>query len=77
MSSTTNNSVDSKDDRSNTSGNSTSINTPSNQTRLSYGEHLASHEANPGPIIPQNITVLEKEEGTKEERLAKAKELNK
>ncbi|KAK1758559.1 hypothetical protein QBC47DRAFT_399456 [Echria macrotheca] len=36
---------------------------------------FAPHTANPGPVIPQEFNV--KEEGTKEERRAKAEELNK
>ena len=36
---------------------------------------FAPHNANPGPVIPQEFNV--KEEGTKEERRAKAEELNK
>jgi hypothetical protein len=33
------------------------------------------HQANPGPVLPAEINA--KQEGTKEERMAKAKELNK
>lgn len=33
------------------------------------------HKANPGPAVPKDFNVAQ--EGTKEERLAKAKELNK
>ncbi|OIW30995.1 hypothetical protein CONLIGDRAFT_296323 [Coniochaeta ligniaria NRRL 30616] len=33
------------------------------------------HKANPGPAVPKEFNVAQ--EGTKEERLAKAKELNK
>jgi hypothetical protein len=33
------------------------------------------HQANPGPVIPQEINA--QQEGTKEERMAKAKQLNK
>lgn len=33
------------------------------------------HKANPGPAVPKDFSVAQ--EGTKEERLAKAKELNK
>jgi hypothetical protein len=33
------------------------------------------HQANPGPVIPGEIDA--QQEGTKEERMAKAKELNK
>lgn len=33
------------------------------------------HKANPGPVLPAEINA--QQEGTKEERLAKAKELNK
>lgn len=33
------------------------------------------HEANPGPAVPDNFTA--QQEGTKEDRQAKAKELNK
>ncbi|OTB03965.1 hypothetical protein M426DRAFT_321260 [Hypoxylon sp. CI-4A] len=35
---------------------------------------FAAHKAHPGPAIPQNMP---EQEGTKEERQAKAKELNK
>ncbi|KAI0395593.1 hypothetical protein F5Y17DRAFT_188996 [Xylariaceae sp. FL0594] len=35
---------------------------------------FAAHKAHPGPTIPQNMP---EQEGTKEERQAKAKELNK
>ena len=34
-----------------------------------------AHSANPGPAVPQNFDA--KEEGTKEERRAKAEQLNK
>lgn len=37
---------------------------------------FAPHTATPGPVISQNIGDI-KEEGTKEERMAKAQELNK
>ncbi|KAK5663215.1 hypothetical protein OQA88_6633 [Cercophora sp. LCS_1] len=37
---------------------------------------FAPHNAMPGPVISQNIGDV-KEEGTKEERMAKAQELNK
>ncbi|KAI1261539.1 hypothetical protein F5Y18DRAFT_431124 [Xylariaceae sp. FL1019] len=37
-------------------------------------KQFAAHKAHPGPAITQDMP---KEEGTKEERLAKAKELNK
>lgn len=33
------------------------------------------HQANPGPVLPAEINV--QQEGTKEERMAKAKEMNK
>jgi hypothetical protein len=33
------------------------------------------HQANPGPVLPKEINA--QQEGTKEERMAKAKELNK
>ncbi|KAI1643633.1 uncharacterized protein F4817DRAFT_349271 [Daldinia loculata] len=35
---------------------------------------FAAHKANPGPVVPQSMP---EQEGTKEERQAKAKELNK
>ncbi|KAI1824346.1 hypothetical protein F4861DRAFT_539085 [Xylaria intraflava] len=35
---------------------------------------FAAHKAAPGPVIPQNMPA---QEGTKEERQAKARELNK
>ncbi|KAI1091970.1 hypothetical protein F5B19DRAFT_456339 [Rostrohypoxylon terebratum] len=35
---------------------------------------FAAHKAHPGPVIPQNMP---EQEGTKEERKAKAQELNK
>ncbi|KXJ93976.1 hypothetical protein Micbo1qcDRAFT_201905 [Microdochium bolleyi] len=35
---------------------------------------FSAHKAGPGPAVPQNMPDFE---GTKEERLAKAKELNK
>jgi len=35
---------------------------------------FAPHKANPGPAIPQDFNI--QQEGTKEERQAKAKELN-
>jgi hypothetical protein len=38
-------------------------------------EAFQAHSANPGPAIPKEFNV--KEEGTKEERRAKAQELNK
>jgi hypothetical protein len=34
-----------------------------------------AHSANPGPVVPNEFNVPQ--EGTKEERLAKARELNK
>jgi hypothetical protein len=37
-------------------------------------EQFAPHNAAPGPVIPQNMP---EQEGTKEERQAKTKELNK
>ncbi|KAI0405561.1 hypothetical protein F4802DRAFT_175376 [Xylaria palmicola] len=37
-------------------------------------KQFAAHKAAPGPAIPQNMP---EQEGTKEERQAKAKELNK
>lgn len=37
-------------------------------------KQFAAHKAHPGPAIPQNMP---EQEGTKEERQAKAKELNK
>ncbi|KAK4209888.1 hypothetical protein QBC37DRAFT_429699 [Rhypophila decipiens] len=36
---------------------------------------FAAHTANPGPVVPENFNAQEL--GTKEERAAKAKELNK
>jgi len=36
---------------------------------------FAPHNANPGPVMPEQFNI--KEEGTKEERRAKAEELNK
>jgi hypothetical protein len=37
-------------------------------------EQFAAHQAHPGPAIPQNMP---EQEGTKEERQAKAQALNK
>ncbi|KAI5867795.1 hypothetical protein GGS23DRAFT_593073 [Durotheca rogersii] len=37
-------------------------------------DQFAAFQASPGPVIPQNMP---EQEGTKEERQAKAKELNK
>ncbi|KAI0475918.1 hypothetical protein GGR56DRAFT_674432 [Xylariaceae sp. FL0804] len=38
------------------------------------GAKFAAHQAHPGPAVPENMP---EEKGTKEERQAKAKELNK
>ncbi|KAI1399890.1 hypothetical protein F4819DRAFT_488117 [Hypoxylon fuscum] len=37
-------------------------------------KQFAAHKAHPGPVVPQSMP---EQEGTKEERQAKAKELNK
>ncbi|KAI1339304.1 hypothetical protein F5Y15DRAFT_416174 [Xylariaceae sp. FL0016] len=39
-----------------------------------FAEATAAHKAHPGPAIPQDMP---QQEGSKEERQAKAKELNK
>ncbi|KAK2075193.1 hypothetical protein P8C59_009340 [Phyllachora maydis] len=41
----------------------------------SVASKFAPYQANPGPVVAQNINDIP-EEGTKEERMAKAKELN-
>ncbi|KAI0877885.1 hypothetical protein GGS24DRAFT_497387 [Hypoxylon argillaceum] len=41
---------------------------------VDQAKQFAAHKAAPGPAIPQNMP---EQEGTKEERLAKAKALNK
>ncbi|KAL1882074.1 hypothetical protein VTK73DRAFT_2483 [Phialemonium thermophilum] len=38
-------------------------------------EVFQAHKANPGPAVPENFNVAQ--EGTKEERRAKAREMNK
>ncbi|KAK3991138.1 hypothetical protein QBC44DRAFT_368186 [Cladorrhinum sp. PSN332] len=49
--------------------------TPASQLSESTIAAMKAHAANPGPVIKEDFNV--QEEGTKEERLAKAKELNK
>ncbi|KAK4162051.1 hypothetical protein QBC43DRAFT_322797 [Cladorrhinum sp. PSN259] len=49
--------------------------TPASQLSESTIAAMQAHAANPGPVIKDDFNV--QEEGTKEERLAKAKELNK
>ncbi|KAI0847635.1 hypothetical protein F5Y00DRAFT_263311 [Daldinia vernicosa] len=56
-----------------TEGNSQS-NTASEAAQSQGANLFAAHKAHPGPVIPQNMP---EQEGTKEERQAKAKELNK
>ncbi|CZT47757.1 uncharacterized protein RSE6_08359 [Rhynchosporium secalis] len=49
---------------------------PLHQTDEPKGEQVQFiHDANPGPAVPKDFNA--QEEGTKEERAAKAKELNK
>ncbi|KAK7952323.1 hypothetical protein PG997_004915 [Apiospora hydei] len=47
---------------------------PKPQDAKNTGIAAQAHTAHPGPAIPQSMP---EQEGTKEERLAKAKELNK
>lgn len=56
---------------------STASNHPLHQKEEPKGEkvNFLHHKANPGPVLPAEINA--KQEGTKEERMAKAKELNK
>ncbi|KAI0019118.1 hypothetical protein F4780DRAFT_468157 [Xylariomycetidae sp. FL0641] len=54
------------------SGNNTQTN-PVTQT-AEQAKQFAAHQAHPGPAVPQNMP---EQEGTKEERQAKAKEMNK
>ncbi|KAK4458456.1 hypothetical protein QBC42DRAFT_276668 [Cladorrhinum samala] len=49
--------------------------TPASSLSASTIAALQAHQANPGPVIKDDFDV--QEEGTKQERLAKAKELNK
>ncbi|KAI8946560.1 hypothetical protein F4801DRAFT_583286 [Xylaria longipes] len=51
-------------------------NTPSNplSQAADKAKQFAAHKAAPGPAVPQNMP---EQEGTKEERQAKAQELNK
>ncbi|KAK4231065.1 hypothetical protein QBC38DRAFT_408833 [Podospora fimiseda] len=49
--------------------------TPASNLSESTLAAMKAHAANPGPVIKEDFNV--QEEGTKEERLAKAKELNK
>ncbi|KAL2133337.1 hypothetical protein VTI74DRAFT_2532 [Chaetomium olivicolor] len=48
---------------------------PLHKAAGSVKEAFQAHSANPGPAIPKEFNV--QEEGTKEERRAKAQELNK
>ncbi|KAL7621304.1 hypothetical protein AAE478_008624 [Parahypoxylon ruwenzoriense] len=49
-------------------------NPPSEAAQPQGANLFAAHHAHPGPVIPQSMP---EQEGTKEERQAKAKELNK
>lgn len=75
MSAAKNNSDTPESDCSKTGKDTTAVDTLESRTSSSKSACFAAHQAIPGPVVPQNITDL-KEEGTLEERLAKAKELN-
>lgn len=50
-------------------------NNPVSKAAESLKSAMQAHSANPGPAIPKDFNV--QQEGTKEERKAKAQELNK
>ncbi|KAI1079567.1 hypothetical protein F5B20DRAFT_155969 [Whalleya microplaca] len=53
---------------------STQPNNPSEAAQPQGAKQFAAHQAHPGPAIPQSMP---EQEGTKEERQAKAQALNK
>ncbi|RYP20689.1 hypothetical protein DL765_002639 [Monosporascus sp. GIB2] len=50
------------------------VKTNPSSDQLQGAQQFAAHQAHPGPAVPQSMP---EQEGTKEERQAKAKELNK
>ncbi|KAL2157018.1 hypothetical protein VTH06DRAFT_8320 [Thermothelomyces fergusii] len=67
--------MDSTTSRHQGEANQPAENQPPRKATEGLMEALQAHSANPGPVIPTEFNVPE--EGTKEERRAKAEEINK